>query len=519
MTASQSRGPHPSGQPATVSRNSAWLVVVSVFVSIVQLICVRFLYRWLGEESYAVYVLVISFVNYVTLFIPSVQYGVQKRLTEAFHTGDLQAVERYQGVQASIVAALGALGVVILLGLGLAYNLPGAHLSRGETLALFSLGAVVFVAAQINQLLVPILASLELFKSLAMRTACEKLASGVLGVVFAYWFKSPVAVLAGTAIGSFVSVGMNIASLRRAGCPYRLSPSRDREELEDLTRFGKQGYAHRTLGALANSSDRLLYGYSGRPIEELSRYSVAYRVPEMIQMMFIPAAEALVPRLTRELAHEPEAAGRSLDRAGRFMFLIGLSFVMVPCAFGAALLKAWLGQVPPGAAEAMALLGVYFTFQMYVAMMSKAFHAAGLLHKAAYFTAYNAAVTVFLTIPAARWNGIVGVSAMNAAIAVTQFIPYAYWIRRECIPSFDVARHVRATLGMAIIGGLFAGVGYYVTTATTVGHHRFLCIALAILFSVGAAALMSALRLAEIPRAYTNRIVRILRRTPATMVG
>lgn len=493
---------------ASVSRNSVWIVSVNIFVRVTQLLTIRFIYGWLGESSYSIYVLVMAFVGYATLLEPSVLYGVQKRLVERYLANDHEGAQRVQEAQATIVLVTTGFGTAALLALGLFYQIPGATVSRGGTWALFAAGAIIFVSAQVNQLLVPILSAREMFRSLSLRQASETVASAVVGMALAYWFRSPLGVLIGTAGGSMVSVVVNICSLKRAGHPYHIVPRRHRAELKDLLNYARLGYPHRIFGGASNSADRVLYSYSGRPLEDISRYAIAYRVPESMQMIFVFAADALVPRLTRDLNDSPEAAANALDKLGRLMLATGVAFVLVPGCFGSALLRVWLGNVPRAAPEAMAFLSAYFALQMYMAAMTKIFYASGRLHRAAVFTGYNAALTLALTIPMARWGGIVGVALMNAGIALTQFIPYAFWIKRDCVPSFDALRHTRATSIILLIGSLVGYGSYQLCDLTYVADRPLLGIFLALVAALITGAIILGLRLAEIPPGIANRIGR-----------
>jgi O-antigen/teichoic acid export membrane protein len=477
-------------------------VGVNIFVAIAQLVSIRYIYRWLGESAYAIYVVVIAFVGYANLLAPSASYGVLRRLVERLRDGDLEGAARLQRAQSAMVLGITAVGSAVLLCFGMFYTVPGAHLDRTTTLDLFLAGTAVFILNQINQILEPILAALELFRGLALRSACDRLTGATVGMFLAFQYHSPFAVLVGRACGSAVSFVSNIVSIRLARHPYHLAPGRHPEEQRDLLNFARLGYPHRVLGGAANSADRILYSYSGRPLAEVSRYAIAYRVPEMIQSMFIDAADAVVPRLASDLTHSAEAAGALIDKSARAMLMIGVSFVMVPSAFGSALLKVWLGQVPAGTPVAWALLGGYFALQIYMTVLSKAFYALGRLDKAAVFTGANALVTVLFTIPVARWNGIVGVATMNLAISGVLFVPYAFWTQRSCAPSFEAASHVRATVQIVLIGCLFSISGFVLSEQNILLIHPILSTLIAVAWAITSATVIVSLRLADIPETY-----------------
>jgi O-antigen/teichoic acid export membrane protein len=497
-------------QPKTsLSANSAWLVGVNILVALAQLVSIRYIYGWLGEPEYAIYVVVIAFVGYANILSPSASYGILNRLVERLHEGDIEGVARLRRAQTLIVGGVTAAGTAVFVCFGMLYRLPGAHLERPTTLALFSSGAIIFILYQVNQVLEPLLTALEQFRKLAIKSACDGLVGAIVGALLAFRYQSAIGVLLGRATGAAVGLVVNLVNIQRLKHPRGENAGRTGAEQRDLVKFARLGYPHQVFGGAANSADRILYSYSGRPIAELSRYAIAYRVPEMIQSMFISAANAIVPRLAKELALGTDAAGVLLDKSARVMLMIGVCFVWVPSAFGSALLRVWLGHVPPKTPMAMAFLGGYFALQIYMTVMSKAFYASSRLNRAAVFTGANALVTVLLTIPAARWNGIVGVAIMNFAISGVLFVPYAFWTRRYCVPSFAVVPHVRATVQIVIIGGFFAISGYLFSAHGPFLDTPTVSILAAIAWSFISATVIVSLRLASIPDGCRRLVSRV----------
>ncbi len=490
------------------------MVGANVLNMVAQFVSVRYFYRWVGPEGFGLMVFVGVVNAYVVLLVPNVFDAVQRSLTECLHANDQEGLVRIQQSQAlvSLVTVIPVAASVVLLGLFVkGPEQSGVHRSL---LPLFALSALTLLVAQASLTLVPIVAALENFRMVAVRSTVEKAATTVSSLLLTYYTRNPIGIIGGYVVGSVLGLAVNVAGLRQMGFRLAMRPAYHRAEVRDMLRLALLAYPHRFLNLLAGTSDRLLYGYSGRPVSELGNYGVAGRVPESIQSVFLPAADIVVPRLTRAGFDSQEAASL-LDRYGRFYLAVGVAFVLVPCAFSRSILTLWLGTVPPGATVAVAAFGNYFAIQMYMTILTKVFYASAHLHRAAAFTGLNALLTLAFTIPCARYGGIAGVAVMNACIATLLFVPYAWWVRRYGVSRFALTGHVRRIVAIYALGLAVEVACYRLGALPTLIERPALALVLIPLASALVMASLVASRLTDIPEPVWRRFDALRQRVVA----
>ncbi len=471
---------------SSTSRNSIALTASGLIAGLVQLFAVREYVILLGLPRYGVYSFVAAFTAYALLVTPALSMACQKRITEAFHAHDLDSAKKYQRTGSFLTLAFTVLGIAVFVGTGLFYSVPGAHLGRNELLALFSAATVIYCAALWNQMLVANLSANDRFQAVAAVQILDRLSGTIISIVCVYHFRSPLWILVGTGAGNVVALACNALVLKRLKT-MALRPVNYVSESKDIRRLVTVGYPHRLLTAIGNSSDRLLFPYAHvqDSMARLGSYNVAYRIPELIQVALYQIINVVLPKITRLTASNSRELGPALDRYGIFVAVLG-AVVILPISFaGQPLLRILL---PSGATSettlTMALIGVYFSAQMYISLFTQTYYASGELQYAAVFSGFNAAATLILTIPFARQFGIVGLGLMNAGIGLLQVFPYATFVKRTGKFDFPVRDHFKKLLAILGIGLAFSTAEYqFFSLPSFVNHSWYVVVVLPLTMS------------------------------------
>ncbi|MCX7800904.1 MAG: oligosaccharide flippase family protein [Fimbriimonadales bacterium] len=478
--------------------NSAYLIAANAAATAIQFVSVPLLLRWIGKPAYGVYLYVAVVAVYVGVATPGLYNAAQKLLTERFSAGDEEGAWRVQQTQLALALlfALGSACAFVFLGSFL--RLEGVD--RGTMVAMFSLYAGVHALALVNGSLVAVLASLEMFRSVAVRQSLEPLASAAAALALAFWLRTPVAVVAGSLGGSALGFALNLLTLRRVFPQFRLRPQWDRGAARELWVVAARGWPQAVVLAVSGGADRMLLPAAGLGTAAVADYAIPYRLPETLNRLLSPALATVVPELTRLHATDPHRFADKLHRYGLQSLLLGCALILVPSGFGGPLLRLWLGDQAPAEGAAIVLwIGVYFTLNYYYNLMAKALVAQGRMHLALPFSMFNALATLALTVPMAKAFGIVGLAWMNACINAAQFGVFLGWIRRRVAPEFPVGAHLRRSIPMVAAALASSLAGFALCDTPWAGTHPLAALAVGAAASVGFLGLGLALRLADQP--------------------
>jgi O-antigen/teichoic acid export membrane protein len=398
-------------------------------------------------------------------------------MTESLANDDPDAANSvYQTLIAGVLANA-LLACVLGFIFGLIFHLPGGGATGFPIMAAFLLAAAGFAFRVVSGAIDALLRATERFAAMAARQSVETLTAAVAAFAFGYWTRSPAAILLGAALGAAVGLVGNLLILRRSGGGFATRPRVDRRILWDLFLLNLKGLLHSFVNQAAGGLDRILLPMSGLSIVAVKNYALPYRLPETLSNLIAPAIDTTVPELTRQSATSQEGFAKSLDRYGLQALMVATALILVPSGWGGPFLRLWLGKMAPHEGGLVVLfIGFYFCLNFYLSTLTRAFRATGEMHFVVPFSGLNAVATLVFTIPAARYAGIVGVAAMNAAINGVQVVPFAYFLRLAASRSFPAGAHTLKALGVLALGSS-AAVGCYFLSLTPVFVARpWLCL-------------------------------------------
>jgi peptidoglycan biosynthesis protein MviN/MurJ (putative lipid II flippase) len=265
--------------------------------------------------------------------------------------------------------------------------------------------------------------------------------------------------------------------------------------------LGFRGYVHRIGSLLANSVHLPLMAFAGSAALP-TRYQLAGRIPEALQAVVSPISQTIVPQLTREAADDPKVFARSVERYSMIGLGLGISLILVPSGFGLALLQIWAKDNPalvPASSLVLLLLGIYFTFELFFIMLTKAFYALGNPHYMAPFSIFNGVATLVLTLPMVLNFGIVGVGVQNVLIDAAQLVPMLLVVRKRAAPDLNVGGQVFAVVLAMVVGSGIAAGAYWMMRISPFVDMPWIGLALVPVFSAASFFLLVGLRLVPMP--------------------
>lgn len=244
--------------------------------------------------------------------------------------------------------------------------------------------------------------------------------------------KSPSAICLAMVIESFVAGLYKLMALAKFRSWSACVPKIRLDVAKEILGLSIRSYPGNVSGRIAGSIDKVLVGVLNT--EALTIYNVATRISFSLAQIFGAANGLAVPEMLNVATNEPARYGELLKRNLRFTtWLYGLS-IIVTCAFGEVILKAWLNQEVPGFAWITMLMGIYWYLEMNFGLVTVSFFAFKRAHLMLPFALWNALVTTFGTTVIAKHFGLTGVASMNAVIDLVQIIPICLLLTRVILP-------------------------------------------------------------------------------------
>jgi O-antigen/teichoic acid export membrane protein len=492
------------------ARSSVVLSAASIFGLGLNFLALPWLIRWLGPAEWGLLLYFQTLSLYVGLIDIGFTNGAIKRMAEAFGDEDRAQAWKVQRCLFWVQLALGTGGLFIfaLLALGVAtsasfaaFLLPttNEHIYRLEWL-LPLIGTSFWINAATGAL-TPVFVAGEKFGSMAVRDAIQRVLSLALGLIAARTYGTLFAYLLASNIGAVLGFLLNFVTLRRAFPDFALRPQFDKHVFRDLSIIGGRSYVHRIGSMLANSVHIPLMAKAGGAVLP-TQYQLAGRVPEAIKAIVDPISQTVLPHLTREAAKDRQLFARSVERYSMIGLGLGISLILVPAGFGSAILAVWAKNNPaltPVSHIVLLLLGIYFTFELFFIMLTKAFYALGTLHYMAPFSLFNAAATLVLTVPVVRNFGLVGIAVQNVAIDLAQLVPMLWVVKRYAAPDLRLWSQLRNILIAMGVGVGVALGAFWLVNFEPIASHPWLALAFIPIASAVTFALLATLRPVPLP--------------------
>ena len=500
----------PARKPASKSSAVA-LQGASKFVGLViQFFFYRYCVLWLGDVGYGTFVFAVSCAAFLGLVDFGMPAATQRFLGEAMAKSDLVQVATIFSFVRILHAALAGVAVLLFGVFAVAYDAGWrTHASDPHALLLFLCGLQVASLIVMSPALT-IAYALDRFREVAWINFVQSTATPLLGIVILYFHRTPESLAVSTLIGAVVSVllAYRLCGARVLPKPGRLAAD-DRRQLFGLS---ARGFPTSVTTVIGGNADKVMIQRAS-VAGNLGSYYIAGKLPETVFQVVFPLAATVYPELTRLASTDHEAFNRAVERNTRFALALAGSLIIVPSAFSECILRFWMhdGFVNsnPGVVLVLPLMAVYRALEIVYGVTAMAFFAKGIPQYGIPFAVFNAAVTVFATVPMYRWQGIAGVGLMNALIDLAQIIPMIFVLKRYAAPGVRLGHVAGGFTSVLGLSGLFFVLLKFGVDQPLAHSWPAIGFCLAPVGALLAIATMIRLRICEVPESVAARLRRM----------
>lgn len=442
-------------------RSTTYLSLARFISVALGLVAYRFYIQWLGPSNWGLVAVATTLSQNILLVAdPSLSTGLANKLVEATTQGDQDRFDRLVASHRFMMLLTGFVGLLahFVVAFTTNLNIPGG---LNGSLLLFGSGGLSLFFYLSFQGLSAIMQSRSLFPAMALSTLVGTMANLVVSVILTFGTKHPWGFMFGTMSGSLVMAIMGTIFLKKEGL-LKLPIRYHRDAYRPIWTYGKTGIFLNS-GTALGQSDRYAIKSTINDAA-VGQYDLAARVPmTLLQMLPIPAI--FQPEMARAYFEGPKNFAESFEKNMQSGLVLILGCLFLPSAFGAALLKFWLGpeNVTPEMIWVIGLYSIDSTFAMYNWLGSNAFAASSKTHILIPFLLFAGGSVLLFSTPVAAAYGIIGAAGLRVAIQLAQFFFFDWAVYRFVCPEIHLARHMmRKTLIFMLALGVW-GLGYEVS--------------------------------------------------------
>jgi O-antigen/teichoic acid export membrane protein len=508
MNTPEPEAPLPAKLGVSRTRGSTLLIGARALNALFNLISVPIFLSVLGKEGYGAIVFALVVHGLMSLSDIGTGEVVQRQMSLAIAKNDQDEIRELNRDQLSLNLLTGALMLLVGIVLGLTLSLETEGVGRNETFFIFAALGLQSGIYRINQSTSTLLASHQRFDSISIAFALGGLTVTGVAVAAVYATGRPWAYMAAMLVAEGAIFLVLRASARRMGHGAVPRPALRWLRLRPILQLCAADYPNRAAAYFSTWGDKLMLGAANLRVS-LVDYRNAARLPDALRDMLTPLAATSLPSLSRDFQRSPGHFRANVLRSGLTVYFAATLAMVAPSGFADPFLRLWLGDMAPrDGAAVMALMSVFQSLQLYLAVMGASFFAAA---KRAWFipiTVSGAAAALFLTLPFYRAYGILGVASMNAGLGILQAVGLWFLLLRLGFPGREIAAHAARALAVLAVCLAFVAGGWAVSRTHLLGEFPVLCLVFAPIAILGAGASVLGLRIARLPEAVAKRLGR-----------
>ena len=496
------RGSRTGGIAVLLGGRFTWLAL--------QVVSLAVYFRVLREDLYGIAVAVALYRGYLKLLDLEIPSGALQRLSATFGVDDERAWRLFRttlGMQ-WMVAIVGAVLLVFA-----PYYAPLSAETRSYPLlpTLFAVAAFQHATDTISSTLsIPYLAR-EKFRLLTLFESWIPITFTLLMVGGVILFRTPLALVVGTAAESTAGLVVKVALVRRTEGARRLLPAFEPALAKEIFGVGWKVYATNLSSRIGSTVDKIIVEAVLGP-GPLAVYNLACRIPQVMLETFTRMSQAITPNMALVAENEPEKFSELLRKNILIVTTVSAAGIIAIGGLGTPLVQAWLRKVDPAAGLVVLLMSLYYGFEQHFSTMTRGFFAKNKILWMLPFTVWNTTITLAMTAFFARGLGIGGVAAMNVGIDLVQIVPITWLTVRVLAPDVPFRAFLLRTTALIGVSFGVALVFFVATRGVPLGLSSYLWVPFA--WAPGALALFILLgsRLGIMPDVVWNRLPQALRR-------
>lgn len=425
--------PQTDGETPRLRRSLAWNYIGYFFKILVNLGLTSYLAHRVAPEEYGLFLFVMAVSATLYLLDLGISYFLVQSYVEAL-TGTSEKVGNLLWTVFLAFAALGTLGLILMIGLALA--LPGPfdipHSQIHEAAVIFVIAGIIIQVG---------------FSSIALEQFCQAAhrfdtlnAVQMTGVVTTFVL-SVVAIqeglgIIGLAAAQLIAVLLQLlllsvqmrALLVSAGFERLPRPKFDWGVLSDLLRRSKWAFIHNLS---LYGSDLLMWVIitSFTSMKDAALFGVASKLPRQLWNLVDRGANVLLPVLSKS-ALEKDTEGLRTTVYVALKLVVGalIPFVVLGCLFSGPILRLWAGDVYADAAPAMRWLLIASFAQGVGYPSDELLYVLGKAGKSAQISIWTGVLGNAAALLLVFHYGIAGVTA---GMAIVRLVTNCWWFTRE----------------------------------------------------------------------------------------
>jgi O-antigen/teichoic acid export membrane protein len=338
-------------------------LVVSILLSLV--LTPVILHR-LGTQDYGLWVVIVAIGGYVGVIGAGVETAAVQQIAAAIAVGNTDRLREIIATSRAFFVGSGFLAGLVVAGL-----VPFV----GDT---FHVDPGLLASARISILLMAVITGLTMMTNIPLtvlfgggRSDKSAIFSLILAVASQGALVATV-LLGGGFTGIFV-VGaaqaligffaLNVITKRSGLLPVRRGRA-TRAMMKELLRSGRRNVTVALGGTIAYSLDAVVIGLI-LPVARVTPYDLALSTANFTRNISTAATNLLMPSYAHSAAlDDRERQFRLWSRAVLFSMAITVPIVIALLSFGEALLRLWIGTVPPGTYSILVALNVVILIQL-----------------------------------------------------------------------------------------------------------------------------------------------------------
>ena len=327
----------------------------------VGVLLVPIMLRGLGAETYGLWIIALSLPGVVGVLDIGLGISVTLQVSGCRDFESSREAARFVASATNAHVAIGIVGAVIIAVAGM-FSVRSVHLAAANARlvpAVVSLVALSFICEQVGGIEGEVLWGLRRFDLLNLIAAAATVLefAGITGILLAgrgllYVAVWHTAVAAGAAYASYATVA-------RFAPAFRLRPGRiEWRVIRPNLRFS-------LLSQLAEAARNALWQWPPIAIglilgsSSVVPYHVGRRIPQMVTTLYMRASAVLFPAVSEHAKGKNRAPIREFLAVGtRWITFWALPVCLLLWILAPTLLKAWIGNVPPGTTSVLRLITI-----------------------------------------------------------------------------------------------------------------------------------------------------------------
>lgn len=223
----------------------------------------------------------------------------------------------------------------------------------------------------------------------------------------------------------------------------------------ELFNYGKHIVSAQTLIFLITNVDNAVVArYAGQTA--LGLYSFAYNLSNTPATQITSIiSQVMFPAFSKLAGDTGQARARYYLTIVRFVSWVTVPIAVATIVFAREFMIGLYGEEWAGAVVPLQLLAVYGLIRSVAANMGSVFRAMGKPQWLTYIAAWRLATMLLTLYPAVRWGGIIGVSALSAAVALVDFIISAHLLGKLVEAPWRAYIRILAPTGLAALAAAF----------------------------------------------------------------